>query len=72
MTVDEEQCFKGSNADKLVKNQKWKEQQDVRPKIYYNDSALDNVYLFTYLGTRFAADGQQSFDIESRIVMAYN
>ena len=72
MTVDEEQCFKGSIADKLVKNQKWKEKQDVRSKIYCNDSALDNVYLFTYLGVRFAADGQQSFDIESRIAMTYN
>ena len=55
-----------------MKNQKWKDQQQVRPKIYCNDTALDNVYIFNYLGSRFAADGQQSFDIESRIAMAYN
>ena len=72
MTIDEKQSFSGRVADKLVKNQKWKEQQNVRPKIYCNNIALDNVYLFTYLGARFAADGQQAFDIEARIAMAYN
>ena len=72
MTIDETQSFSVSVADRLVKNQKWKEQQNVRPKIYCNNIALDNVYLFTYLGARFAADGQQAFDIETRIAMAYN
>ena len=72
MTVDEQQTFKGSVADKLVRRKKWKEQQDVRPKIFCNGTALDNVYIFTYLGSRFAADGQQAFDIESRIAMTFN
>ena len=71
MAADKQQSFKGSVADKLVQNQKWKAQENDRPKIYCNNSVLDNVYLFTYLGSRFAADGQQSFDIESRIAMAY-
>ena len=33
---------------------------------------MDNVYLFTHLGPRFAADGQQTFDIKVRIVMTHN
>ena len=48
MTADLQQSFKGSVADKLVRHQKRKSQQEVRPKIYCNDSALDNVYVFTY------------------------
>ena len=72
MTADLQQSFKGSVADKLVRHQKRKSQQEVRPKIYCNDSALDNVYLFTYLDAKFTADGQQSSDIEARIAMAYN
>ena len=72
MTTDVQQSFKGSAADKLVQNQKWKAQQSNRPKIYCSNNALDNVYLFTYLVSKFAADGQQSFDIETRIAMAYN
>ena len=44
------QSFMGSAADKLVQNQKWKAQQSNRPKIYCSNNALDNVYLFTYLG----------------------
>ena len=72
MTTDALQSFKGSTADKLVQKQKWKAQQETRPKIYCGNNALDNVFLFTYLGSRFAADGRQSYDIKSRIAMAFN
>ena len=31
---------------------------------------MDNVFKFKYLGTLFAADANQNYDIEARIAMA--
>ena len=46
MTIDEQQTFMGSVADKLVQKKKWRKQQEARSKIYYNNNALENAFLF--------------------------
>ena len=39
-------------------------------KVSCEGLALDNVFKFKYLGTLFAADADQAYDIEARIAMA--
>ena len=63
MTVQNEQVYKGSLADKEVRTRKVEEQQDQRPTIYCENKALENVFKFRYLGDVFAADGLQEYDM---------
>ena len=69
-TADKAQNFVNSKADKAVRIAKWEEQQSERPKVVCEMEELENVFRFKYLGTLFAADGEQSFDIKARIAMA--
>ena len=45
-------------------------QQTTRPTVYCENKTLDNVFKFAYLGTLFAADGLQKYDIRARMTMA--
>ena len=56
--------------DKAVQIKKLEKQQDKRRKITCEDQQLSNVFRFCYLGTIFAADGSQQYDVDSRIAMA--
>ena len=67
MTVQCEQVYKGSLADKAVRERKLKDQQDLRPTVYCEGKALENVFKFCYLGSVFSADGLQDYDIRARI-----
>ena len=64
------QVFKNTLADRAVKEKKWRSQQSARPKIQCENVDLEHVYKFTYLGSIFAADGQECFDINARIARA--
>ena len=66
-TASKDQCFNGSLVDKTVREQKIEEQQALHPVILCEHDALENVFKFTYLGTVFAADGQQLYDIRVRM-----
>ena len=69
-SVDKMQNFKDTLADEAVKVAKWTEQQKHRPTIFCKGNPLDNVFKFVYLGSIFAADGKQLYDITARIAMA--
>ena len=62
--------FNDRLADRKVREDKWTAQQELRPAVLCESKPLDNVFKFQYLGGLFAADGQEHFDIEARIVMA--
>ena len=50
-----------------MRERKIESQQDLRPTIYCEVNALGNVFKFVYLGSVFAADGLQYYDIRVRI-----
>ena len=64
------QSFEGRLADGAVQVSKMEALQKERPTIYCGDSALDNVFKFVYLGTIFAANGLQCYDVDARVAMA--
>ena len=64
------QDFKNRLADRAVQDKKLVKQQALRPAITCEGRELENVFLFKYLGSLFAADGRQRFDIEVRIAKA--
>ena len=45
------QCFKGRVADREVQVNKYRKQQEGRPKVLCEGEPLDNVFNFKYLGT---------------------
>ena len=49
---------------------KLKDLQRSRPKVYCGERILENVFKFLYLGTVFAANGLQCYDVSVRVVMA--
>ena len=57
-------------ADKAVQIQKLKIQQKDCKQVFCEEVALDNVFKFPYLGSRFTADGDVMHDVEARIAMA--
>ena len=40
------------------------------PTVFCENQALENVFQFSYLGSVFAADGLQEYDIRKRVGMA--
>ena len=64
------QNFDGTLADKAVQVKKLTAQQKTRPKIFCEGSLIENIFKFKYLGSLFASDGRQSFDIDARIAKA--
>ena len=65
---DKSQCFKGLLTDAVVWTKKIKDQQEYRPVVNCEDTPLENVFRFKYLGSVFAADGMQLYDVKERIV----
>ena len=65
-----QQEFHGRLVDKAVQVQKMEEQQLARPQVMCEGQPLCNVFRFRYLGTIFAANASQKFDLDSRIAMA--
>ena len=45
-------------------------QQKDRKQVFCEEVALDNVFKFPYLGSRFTADGDVLHDVDARIAMA--
>ena len=72
MTPATPQSFKGTCAERAAKTRKMREEQSQRPIIMYEETPIDNVSIFKYLGTLFSADGQQSHDISTRIAQAFS
>ena len=64
------QEFKHTLADKAVQTEKLTAQQKARPTVHCEGEALKNVFKFKYLGTLFAANGLQCYDIDKRIATA--
>ena len=64
------QDFSNRLADSAVKLNKMKDAQKGRTPIVCAGKNLENVFIFKYLGTLFAADGRQSYDIKRRIALA--
>ena len=67
---EKSQKFQGRLVDKAVQVKKLEKQQEDRPKVSCEGQPLDNIFRFKYLGTIFAANASQHFDIDSRISMA--
>ena len=61
------QDFTNRLADKAVQVEKLAKQQENRPVIRCEGEELENKFKFKYLGTLFAADGVQDYDIAARI-----
>ena len=66
------QTFAGRKADKvvLVQINKLKQQQKDCPQVFCEQLALENVFHFPYLDSKFTADGDVSHDVEARIARA--
>ena len=50
-----------------MRERKTADQQSQRPKGYCEGKELENVFKFKYLGSVFAADGLQEYDIRERM-----
>ena len=64
------QIFKHRKAEAVARTEKMKTDQKARPKIKCSGKALDNVFLFKYLGCIFSADGSHHHDVTRRIILA--
>ena len=64
------QNFAGTRAAAKVKLDKLSEAQKSKSKVFCEVSELRNVFKFKYLGSIFAADGDQSHDVQRRIALA--
>lgn len=64
-----EQNFYRRKTEKAAKIQKKKEAQKNRPAVKCEGAPLDNIFLFKYLGSVFAADGSHDHDITRRITL---
>ena len=64
------QNFKGTLASEAVKIKKLEKLQETRGVVMLMGTQLENVALFKYLGSLFAANGLQQRDIKARIAMA--
>ena len=67
---EKQQQFTGSIADAKVKTGKLKRAQANKVAIFCGDNKLENTFSFTYLGTLFSADADQTRDIKVRIALA--
>ena len=64
------QSFEGRLVDDAVQVSKLEKLQETRPAVFCDEKILDNVFRFSYLGTVFAANGLQCYDVNARVVMA--
>lgn len=63
------QDFNGRKADKVAQLKQMKMQQQERKQVYCENEALENVFDFPYLGSKFTADGDVLHDVDKRIAM---
>ena len=63
---------KGSLADKKVQHHKRKELENNLPHVIVEGQQLENVYSFEYLGSRIQCDGDETADVEHRLIIAQN
>ena len=56
-------------ADRKVRRDKVVDVQTLNPTVTYEVVVLDNVFMFSYLDSKFIADGDHSRDVEYRCVM---
>ena len=70
MVPDSEQNFMGTRADRRVHEDKLEEAQKQLAQVTCENDLLKNVFRFKYLGSMFAADGDQRYDVRRRIGMA--
>ena len=61
---------KGTLADKLVQHKKRKAVEEKRPHVTLDNTEIENVHSFTYLGSCFQADGDDMADVKHRINIA--
>jgi hypothetical protein len=66
----QQQCFTGTKAESAAKITKMTAEQSNKPIVNCDGNALHNIFKFKYLGSIFAADGEQSHDIQRRIALA--
>ena len=64
------QNFEGTCAAKKVRTIKLTNAQMHKPKVICENEELKNTYKFKYLGSIFAADGDETHDVQRRIAMA--
>ena len=64
------QDFQHRLADYTVQVKKMTKAQAGREPVFCSGEELENVFVFKYLGTLFAADGRQQYDIKRRIALA--
>ena len=64
------QDFKNRKAEQAAYKQKLIEAQKLRPKVTCEGKKLKNIFIFKYLGSLFAANGDQSHDLSRRIALA--
>ena len=61
--VRESQNFQRSKAEQAAITEKRKEVQTERPDVKCEGKNLENIFLFKYLGSVFAADGSHDHDV---------
>ena len=54
-----------------MRTKKIKSQQEYRLVVSCEDTPLENVFRFKYLGSVFAADGMQLYDVKEQIAKSY-
>ena len=64
------QDFTNRKAEKAARTEQLKEAQKGRPKIKCEGADLENVFLFKYLGSIFAANGSHDHDVTRRVILA--
>ena len=69
MIAEKPQRFEGTKAAEKVAENKLEELQKAKVKVTCENSKLCNTFKFKYLGSIFAADGDQRYDVRRRIGM---
>ena len=64
------QDFHGRKAEAAAITQKRKDAQELKETVECEGEGLENVFLFKYLGSIFAADGSHGHDVTRRITLA--
>ena len=70
MLPDKAQNFDGTRAARKVLEDKMVAAQSLLPQVNCESAKLENVFHFKYLGSMYAADGDQRYDVRRRIGMA--
>ena len=62
--------FHQHKAEAAAMTQKQKDTQESKPDVKCEGSVLENVFLFKYLGSIFAADDSHAHDVIRRVTLA--